>query len=113
HDWLRRRPSDSLRRRRSDRQGDREGRAGIRRALNRDMPAQHLAEVLGDGEPKPGASVAPCGRRVGLAEGLEQTAELLLAHADAGIADDERQLARSDAQFEGNAAVPGELAGIA
>ena len=98
---------------RGDRQGDREGRTRPLGALHRDAAAQHLAEMLGDRKTEPGAAIAPSGRGVGLAERLKQPAELFLAHADPGVGDDERQLASGLPQFQRDAAVMGELAGIA
>ena len=64
------------------RKRDGECRACAGRALDRDVAAQHGAEVLGDGEPKARAAEAPGGRGVRLAERLEQLAELFLCHAD-------------------------------
>ena len=48
-------------------------------------PPIMLAEVLADGQAQPGAAVLAGGRGVGLGEGLEQLAELLRGHADAGV----------------------------
>ncbi len=70
-------------------QHDGEGRALARLAGDGDIAAQHGREMPGDGEAEPGAAVIARGRGVGLGEGLEQPAHLLVAHADAGILDRE------------------------
>jgi hypothetical protein len=49
----------------------------------------------GDREPQPGAAEAAGGGAVGLLEGLEDLAELGLAHADAGVRDGQQQLSPS------------------
>src|SRR5713101_3917815 len=64
-----------------------EGRslAGLAGHLN--VSAHHLAELAADRQAQPGAAkLAACGS-VGLGEGLEELAELLRGHADAGVAD--------------------------
>src|SRR5262249_5203641 len=56
-------------------------------AFNLDRTTHHLAKPFGDCETETGAAIPPCRRTVGLAELAEQTTELLLGHADAGIGD--------------------------
>ena len=94
-------------------QGDRKRRALPGRALDGDSATEHLAEMLGDRETETGAAILPGRRRVGLAEGLEQPALLLLGHADPGIADDKGDFAGGRTDFEPDATVVGELPGIA
>ena len=59
------------------------------RALDGDVAAHHLAEVAADHQAEAGPAVLPAGRAVSLGERLEQAAELLLGHADAGVGDGE------------------------
>jgi hypothetical protein len=42
--------------------------------------------VAGDGQAQAGAAKAPCGRDIGLLEGIEQLRLLLGRNADAGVA---------------------------
>ena len=78
-----------------------------------DIAAEHLAKTLGNGESKPGTAILPSRRRVGLAEGLEEPALLLLGHADTGIADDKRDFGADRSHLELDSAFVGEFAGIA
>ena len=55
------------------------------RALDGDVPAHHLGEAAADDEAEAGAAVLAGGGGVGLGEGLEELAELLRRHADAGV----------------------------
>ena len=55
-------------------------------ALDRDLAAHQLGQLLGDRQAKPGAAIFAGGGRVGLLEGLEQALDLRLRHADAGVA---------------------------
>ena len=99
------------------RQHDREGRALTGRALDRDLAAQHPAELPGDRQAEPGAAVVARGRGFGLGERLKQLAELRLGHADAGIRDLELEpVALVPGQPSGgerDRALLGELGGIA
>ena len=72
------------------RQRDCEGGTFIRLAVHRDSAAQNLAEALGDREAKASATVAFCSRGISLPEGLEQSVDLLLRHANSRIPDYER-----------------------
>src|SRR5258708_5750122 len=69
--------------------GKGEGRAEARRGGQGDVALHRLRELLGDGEAEAGAAILAGGRRVGLAEGLEQAGLLLGRHADAGVDDGE------------------------
>jgi hypothetical protein len=55
--------------------------------LRADLAAHQLDQLLGDGQPEPGAAVVAGGRGVGLREGLEQLVEALRVQADPGVAD--------------------------
>ena len=55
-------------------------------ALKRECAAHHFAEAAGDDEAEACAAVFLVDAGFGLGEGLEQTADLLGAHADAGVA---------------------------
>src|SRR5271166_1632632 len=61
----------------NSRQPDREGRAPTGLALDRNVPAHHLAEAFTNREPKARATVLPCGGGISLGEFLEQFAHLL------------------------------------
>ena len=50
-------------------------------------PPSRSDEALADRQPQPGAAEAPGRRVIGLREGLEQPCDLLVAHADAAVAD--------------------------
>ena len=83
------------------------------------VPPSMVAEVLGDGQAEPGAAEVAGGRGVGLGEGLEQPADLLLGHADAGVGhvEGDARLAgcglRSRETASVTVAVLGELRGVA
>jgi hypothetical protein len=59
-----------------------------------DRAAHHLAKLLGDAEPKPGAAVAAGGRTVRLGERVEDAPLLLRRNPDAGVADFEGEQER-------------------
>jgi hypothetical protein len=61
-------------------------------ALDTDLAAHQLDQPLGDDEA--GAAVAPCRRRIDLAERLEQPAHTVLGDADPGVANLEAQQRR-------------------
>ena len=63
-------------------------------ALGPHRAAHQLGEALADREAQPGAAVLARGRRIGLAERLEQPADGLGGQADAGVAHRERELRR-------------------
>src|SRR5204863_8479594 len=67
-----------------------EGRAAARLADQLDRAAHHLAELLGDGQPKAGTAIPTGCRAVGLGESVEDMLLLVQRDADAGIADLER-----------------------
>jgi len=71
------------------RQAHSEYRALSRLARYRHVAAHHARELAGDGQTEPGAAEALSGRRIGLAELLEQLGLLLRCHADAGVGDGE------------------------
>ncbi len=73
------------------RKEDRERAALIGRAVDRQIPAQHDAEGLADGEAEPRSAELARRRGIGLAEPLEEARQLLLRHPDAGIGDPEHQ----------------------
>ena len=54
-----------------------EAAAAAGRAVDRELAAHQLHQVLADRQPEAGAAVAPAGRGVGLREGLEQALLLL------------------------------------
>ena len=90
--------------------------SGLAGDLNR--TTQHAGEVPGDGQAKSGAAVVARGRGIGLGEGLEQAAELLLVHADPGVGDVEREARRTGwyvlaGQRKGHAPILRELRRIA
>ena len=99
------------------REPDGEGGADARRAGDGDFALHHLRKLLRDGEAEAGAAILAGGGRVGLAEGLEEPAELLRGHADAGV--DDRKLdgviehTGHAGDADGDGAVLGELAGVA
>jgi hypothetical protein len=99
------------------REDDGEGRAPAGLALDRDVAAEHAAEVPGDGQTEPGPAVVPGGRRVRLAERLEQPRHLLRRHADPGVGDPELQPvpvpAGEPSGLERDPAPLGELGGVA
>ncbi len=78
--------------RRAQREREVEGASGHERAVDVDGSAHQLHQVLADREAETRAAEAARHRVVALAKRLEQLLELLLAHADAGIADRERHL---------------------
>jgi hypothetical protein len=55
-------------------------------ALNRDVAPHHLAEAFADREAKAGTAVFAGRRGIGLGKFLEQLADQLSRHADAGVA---------------------------
>src|SRR5215469_8818115 len=67
-------------------EGDGDGGALARAAHDLHRAAMHLDETLRDRQAETGAAIAPRRRRMRLAEGLAGAGDLLLAHADAGIA---------------------------
>ena len=83
-----------------------EGRAGTAMAGGGEVAAHDLAKPLGDGQAEAGATEAPGGAGVGLGEGLEEAADLLGGHADAGVDYGDLKLnpiwdpLRSDPRFE-------------
>ena len=96
---------------------DGEARALGGRALDGDVAAHEAGELAADGEPEARAAVLPGGRRVRLRELLEQPAELLRRHADAGVGHGDGKpivLARPFApRLERDRAALGELARVA
>ena len=60
------------------------------RALGVDLAAEQAGDLPADGQPETGAAEAPGGGAVGLLEGLEDEAQLVLRHADAGVGHGER-----------------------
>src|SRR5439155_25816706 len=88
--------------------------------------AEEIGELAADGEPEPGAAVAPAGAGIGLLEGLEDDLLLLEGNADAGVADLESDhrwrlpqdrvirvpSSRSVRYAQSDAAALGELEGI-
>jgi hypothetical protein len=97
-------------------QDDREGRTFTRPASHRDVAAEQLAEPPGNRQAKTGAAVLFGRRGLGLAERLEQAAELLLGHADAGVRDGKshhRAIALEALRHHGETAILSELAAIA
>src|SRR5437660_1618284 len=84
---------------------DRKGRALSRSALDGDPAAEHLAEMLRDGEPEPCAAILSRRRQIGLTECLKQPALLLIGHADPGIAADQRDFAVGTYDLDPDAAV--------
>ena len=71
------------------RQAHGEHRAFAVLARHRHVAAHHARELAGDGEAETGATEAPRGRGIGLAELLEQLCLLLRGHPDAGVGDGE------------------------
>src|SRR5262249_56776757 len=69
------------------RQRDGESGALAGLTLHRDVAPEQLAEMPGDRQAEASAAVFLRGRGVRLAERLEQTAELLLVHADTSVRD--------------------------
>jgi hypothetical protein len=91
---------------------------GPRRALDADLAAHQFDQPLADRQPESGAAVFSRHAVVGLLEGLEQSRLRLGVDADAGVADFEAHLHRiggfaDQAGAQGDAALPGELDGIA
>ena len=72
--------------------GEEERRAAAGLALHPHPPAQALGEPAADHQPQAGAAVDPGGRRVGLAERLEQPVQRRGRDADARIAHGEEDL---------------------
>ncbi len=98
------------------RQGDGEGRAFAGPAGHRDVAAEELAEAPGNRQAEAGAAVFFGRGRIGLRERLEQPAELLLGHADAGVGDGKahhRPVGLETLRHQSEAAVLGELAAVA
>src|SRR5262249_16693278 len=71
------------------RQGHRKDRALAWLARHGHVATHHAREFAGNGKTEPRATVALCGRGVGLDELLEQLCLLLKSHADAGVGDRE------------------------
>src|SRR5438270_1217799 len=92
---------------------DRKGRPLAGHALDGDAAAEHLAEMLGYRETKPGAAISPAGRHVSLAEGLEQPSLLLFRHPDPSVADDEGDLPVTGLYIELDLPLMGKFAGVA
>ena len=69
-----------------------EGAAHAGLALQPDLPAHQLHEPERDRQAEAGASVLAGGGHVRLGEGLEELADLLRGHADAGVPDREAEL---------------------
>src|SRR5690606_18785074 len=93
------------------------GRADAFGAFDGNVAAHHLAELPADHEPEPRPAILARGGGVRLRERLEQLAELLLAHADAGIGDAEAnelaRLARNAGSGQRDRSLFGELARVA
>src|SRR5215217_9125117 len=68
-----------------NRKADGEGRALAGLARDRDVAAQHAAEVSGDRQPQPSPAIGPGRGGVRLAKGREAAPDLLRRHSDAGI----------------------------
>ena len=98
-------------------QADGEGRALAELALDGDIAAHHLAETAADRESEPRAAVLARGGRIGLHEFLEQPADLLGRHPDAGVGDRHRDLCASPVRdachFDRDVATLRELVGVA
>ena len=96
--------------------GDREVERGALAldALDPHRAAHQLGEALADGEAEPGAAVLAGGRRVELAELLEQLVRPVGRDADAGVAHRQMDLVRRFAGFDGHhdLADLGELHGV-
>ena len=87
-------PHGARRRRRADifdRQVEREGAAGARRAAQLDFAAEQARQLAADGEAEAGAAVFAAGAGVGLLERLEDDLLLFRRNADAGIATPRRR----------------------
>ena len=65
------------------------------RALDADLAAHQIDQLLADGEPQAGAAVAARCRRVGLREGVEQARSLALGEPDAFIDDGNDEIGRA------------------
>src|SRR5689334_9159960 len=74
------------------RQKNRKRAALSRAAFDADAAALELHDLLGQGEPKPGASVATRGARIELLELDEQLFEVIRADADPGVANSQAQI---------------------
>ncbi len=66
---------------------DPEGAAAAGLAGDADAAAHPLDDLLGDGQPEPGAAVVPARRVLGLRERPEQAGQALRRHADARVGD--------------------------
>ena len=67
-----------------------EGAALAQGAFGRNVPAEQRANLAGDRQPQPGATVAAAERAVALLERPEDRVEVLRGDADAGVGDRER-----------------------
>ncbi len=99
-----------------DGDGERRGAAGL--AADADIAPQQIRQALADRQPQPAAAEAAAGRGIGLGERLEQSGDLLGAHADARVDHVELQQRRlslfaSQAGDDANLAEFGELDGVA
>ena len=100
------------------RDGEPESRAAAGFALETDLTAHHLHELLADGEAEAGAAEAARGGAVGLGERLENLFLLLGCDTDAGVAHFATQFEDAfavglDAHAQLHAAGFGELHGVA
>ena len=101
-------------RRLAETNGDDEGGTPARLAHQLDATLHGLGETAHDGEAEAGAAEAARGRAVGLHEGLEQAALLLVVEADAGVGDpDAERLAACRLERQPHRAGLGELDGVA
>src|SRR5262249_30973142 len=102
----------------ADADGEPEGRSFTDLAVDADLAAHHMRELLGYGEAQTGAAVAARGRLVGLREGLEDPALRVGRHADAAVAHLNAQAHRITAALvrpdvDHHFAAVGELDGVA
>ncbi len=65
--------------------------AMVQHAIDTDLAAQQLHQLLADRQPQAGAAMLAGGRGIGLRERLEQACHVVRRHADAGVTDREMQ----------------------
>ena len=82
-------------------------------AVHADVAAHQFHQLQGDGGAQPGAAEATGDGGVGLGERGEHRGHLLLGHADAGVAHMQMHAFFVVADLDGDAALFGELDGVA
>src|SRR6185437_5042760 len=90
-----------------------EGRSAIDLRSRGDVASEESREAPADRKSEPGASVLACRARVGLLELLEDSRQRLLADANAGVGDRDRELAFRGLRRDGDRSAMGEFRRVA